>query len=257
MKPSILIIQFRKRPEVIAHEQTSFIRDLSDSVKLEFVSALDDTIAWDYPDDILHGHQGVVLGGSGEFDFDGGRKEDDEARRIPYELLGKLRSLFEYIFEHDIPTLGICFGHQILGAFAGAQVVHDAEQKKTKSHEVHLMVDKNDYFLFSDLPDSFEAQYAHKDSLDRIPQGATLLINGGDTCKISALKYKKNIYTTQFHPELTIDDVIQRAKHLPEYLPEGVVIEELIKPSPHSSKILKKFGEMVIAHTQNELAPTA
>jgi GMP synthase (glutamine-hydrolysing) len=247
----ILGIQFRTKESSIIHEQKTIARELGDEVAIDFMSALDTSIDWHFPETVLEGFDGVILGGSGDLDFDGGREESDEVRKISYEILGRLRPLFAYIFEHDIPTLGICYGHQILGAFAGAQVRSDVTQKKTRSHEVHILVDKNDYFLFSDLPSSFYAHYGHKDVLDRIPEGATLLMNGGDQCRVSALRYKNNIYTTQFHPELTYSDMVERIKNSPGYLPEGTTLDEIFKDDPHSNTILKNFGKFVVEHAQS------
>ena len=121
----------------------------------------------------------------------------------------------------------------------------DAVQKKVKSHEVKLLVDKNNYFLFTDLPDSFYAYYGHKDVLDRVPEGAVLLMNGGESCKVSALQYRNNIYTVQFHPELNFSDMLLRVKNSKGYLPEGVTVEEIYKDDPHSNVILRNFGRFV------------
>lgn len=248
----ILAIQFRRNPVSIEQEQACIVREAGIYTGVDFVSALDETIDFQFPETILEGYSGVILGGSGEFDFDGNRDLSDENRKISYEILGRLRPLFEYLFEHDIPTLGICYGHQLLGAFAGAQVEYSAEQKKSRTHEVKLVVDKNDHFLFSDLPESFKAHYGHKDVLDRVPEGAMLLMNGGDECKVSALRYKNNIYTTQFHPELRLEDMIERIKNSPGYLPEGVAVEEVFQDSPDSNKILQNFGKFVALHAMKE-----
>jgi GMP synthase-like glutamine amidotransferase len=108
-----------------------------------------------------------------------------------------------------------------------------------------LLVDKNDYFLFTDVPDSFLAHYGHKDVLDKVPEGAVLLVNGGDQCRVSALQYKNNIFTVQFHPELTFTDVVNRVKSTKMYLPEGVAVEEIYKDKPHSNIILRNFAKLV------------
>jgi len=226
------------------------VREVGESTEVDFVCALTDPRDWNFPEVIMEDYDGVILGGSGDFDFDGERDESDEDRKISYEFLGKLRPLFTYLFEHDIPTLGICYGHQLLGAFAGAQVRCDQTQRKTRSHDVKLMVDKHDYFLFSDLPDTFRAQYAHKDALHSVPEGATLLMNGGDECRVSALRYKNNIYSTQFHPELTFEDVLERASRSPGYLPEGAIIEELFQDTPHANRILQNFGKFVVMQSK-------
>lgn len=241
----ILTIQFRTNQNSITLEQKSIVREIGDTAEVDFISALDTTLDWHYPETLMESYQGVILGGSGDLDFDGGRLEDDEVRLISYEILGRLRPLFTYLFDHDVPTLGICYGHQILGAFAGAQVHSDVAQKKICSHEVKFIVNKNDYFLFSNLPESFYGHYGHKDVLDRVPEGATLLMSGGERCQVSALQYKSNIYTLQFHPELTVGDMVDRVKNSPGYLPEGVTLEEIFKDDPSSNTILQNFGAFV------------
>ena len=245
MRPKILTIQFRTNIASKEQEQASIVREAGIYTDIDFTDALDEAIDYNYPETLLGKYSGVLLGGSGDLDFDGNRDENDEVRSISYELLGRLRPLFTYIFDNDIPTLGICYGHQILGAFAGAQVRYDEQQKKTCSHEVKLMVNKNDHFIFTDLPDSFHAHYGHKDVLDQVPEGAVLLMNGGDRCKVSALQYKKNIYSVQFHPELTYDDMLARITSSPGYLPEGALVEELFKDEPDSNRILRNFSKFV------------
>jgi len=244
-KPVVLTIQFRTNPSSCAHEQACIARAVAESATVEFVSALDNTLDWNFPEVIMSKYAGVILGGSGDFDFDGGRAEDDPAKVMSYELLGKLRPLFTYLFDHDTPTLGICYGHQLLGAFAGAQVKNFPEQQKSRSHEVRLIADAHDHFIFTGLPPTFHAYYGHKDSLDRVPANATLIMEGGDACKVSALRYKNNIYTTQFHPELTLPDMIERIKNSPGYLPEGVAIEDLYKDGTDANKLLQNFGQLV------------
>ncbi|USN89183.1 MAG: gamma-glutamyl-gamma-aminobutyrate hydrolase family protein [Candidatus Nomurabacteria bacterium] len=244
MKSKILSIQFRTNLQALAMERASIVRELAD-VPVDFVNVWSSEIDWQQPASYMPQYSGVILGGSGEYDFDGNRKEDDPARLASYELLEKLRPLFSYLFEHDIPTLGICYGHQLLGAFAGATVRCDSSQRKTCTHALKFIVDKQEHFLFADIPEDFTAHYGHKDSLDRVPDGAVLLVTGGEQCQFSALQYQKNIYSTQFHPELTIADIILRVGATPGYLPEGALVEEIFNEAPHANKILRNFGKFI------------
>lgn len=243
--PRILVIQFRLRDKTLALEQQSIIREIGPDVTLELISALDLTKLWNEPPVLLHGYSGVIFGGSGDFDFDGGRSKQDQAKSMSYELLEQLRPLLDFIFKHDIPTLGICYGHQIIGAYAGAKVIHDETQKKNRSHQVSVVVDKGTYCICDNIPDTFYAHYGHKDSLDRVPEGAVLLMNGGKSCQVSALSYKQNIYTTQFHPELSFDDLCLRVEATPGYLPEGVVVDDAFTKNTEANTILYNFGQLV------------
>lgn len=250
MAPMILCIQFRRSESSVTNEQNCISRSLPDSVSCTFVSALDESIVWDEPTQVLSGIGAVILGGSGDFDFDGGRSEDDPDRQMSYILLERLRLVFEHIFLHDIPTLGICYGHQLLGVFKGARVWNDVSQTKSRSHKVQLLANAQHHSVFDGLPKSFHAIYGHKDSLERVPDGAVLLIEGGDQCKVSGLLYQKNILSTQFHPELTFLDMIGRLESSPGYLPEGVLLEEIYKDDADANKILTNFGLFVSSITK-------
>lgn len=245
MKPRILVIQFRTNLSSKKQEQIAIRREAGTYTDIDFIDALNKKINYNLPETILSTYNGVILGGSGDLDFDGNRKKNDKICCVSYELLQRLRPFLTYIFKNDIPTLGICFGHQILGAFSGAKVTYDEKQRKTCSHKVKIIVDKESYFIFEGLPDSFYAHYGHKDVLAKIPKGATLLMHGGARCKVSALKYKKNIYTVQFHPELTYTDMVTRINNSPGYLPEGVQANELFKDVQDSNLILRNFSKWV------------
>ena len=246
MVPKILILQFRKNAVHEALERESLARELGDQVVVEYRSALDDTIPWDDPEAILAPYHGLILGGSGDFDFDGGRSNHDASKQKSYELLERLQPLLAYVFAVDFPTLGICFGHQMIGAHAGATVCHDPSQKKSRSHTVAIVAQESDRLL-AGIPPTFAAHYGHKDSLDRVPDGATLLVHGGDQCRVSALRYGNKIYTTQFHPELILSDLHKRLEILPGYLPEGVSVEEVFVDDVASNKLLHNFATLVAA----------
>lgn len=245
METTILCIQFRKSGRASDLEQKSIRRGIDAHISLVFVSALDKTVLWNNPEVLLSLYNGAILGGSGDFDFDGNREQNDPAREMSYQLLEQLRPTFEYIFEHDIPTLGICFGHQMLGAFAGVTIASDTKQKKIKSHTVALCESAKTLPIFKDVPLTFKAQYIHTDVLSAVPQGATLLGEGGESCCVSVLRYKNNIYSTQFHPELNVSDMALRVSSFPGYLPEGVTVEEIFEEGEDANKILRNFGRLV------------
>ena len=84
MKPKILLVQFRINPTAVEQERVSIQREVGDTCEVGFVSALDKEIDWNFPEVLMEEYTGVVLGGSGDLDFDGGRPADDEVRRISY-----------------------------------------------------------------------------------------------------------------------------------------------------------------------------
>lgn len=245
MIPTILVIQFRRNPVAADLEEVSIRREVGTMATVVFMSALDNAVCWTHPQQILHNYSGLILGGSGDFDFDGGRAVDDVGRVATAELLSRLSPLLEQVFTTDFPTLGICFGHQLLGAFSGAKVVNDCHQMKTRSHQVSQIVANTDGTIFENIPATFLAHYVHKDTLDRIPDGATLLVCGGEVCRISALRYKQNIYSTQFHPELTFSDVELRVDAFPGYLPVGATVASVFTPAGDCTTLIRNFVSQI------------
>lgn len=251
--PRILLIQFRLRAVTSEMELQSIAREVGPVLQVVPLSVLDSTIDWSKPAQLLSGYSGIILGGSGDFDFDGGRPCGDSVQQTSYQLLTQLSPLLDYVFSNDIPTLGICYGHQMIGAYKGAIVVHDEVQTKSRSHKVAVVDGGDQHPLYAGIPETFFAHYGHKDSLDRVPEGAILIVSGGEACKVSALRYQQNIYTTQFHPELTIDDMRLRVAATPGYLPEGVSVDEVFSDESCSCQILRNFGQLVLERESSML----
>ncbi|MBV9159142.1 MAG: type 1 glutamine amidotransferase [Candidatus Kaiserbacteria bacterium] len=224
----ILVVQSRVTETRIERERENYRRTIGDRAEVSFLSALDEQLAWNAPADFLKGNDGVIFGGSSDFDFHGGRREDDPARIISMVILSRTRDLISYALENDVPVLGVCFGHQIIGQMHNGMVSNDREQSKLGSYEVALTEAGKSDPLFADLPERFFAQYAHKDSVTNMPDGATLLATGS-ACRFSALKYGKKVYTVQFHPE------VKQFRHGPDQ-----------KESPEASKLVPRWIERMV-----------
>lgn len=203
----LLIVQSRTTEARIEGERTNYRRVVGDFAEVEFLSALDERLAWTTPDEFLKGADGVIFGGSSDFDFHGGRADQDPARLISLLILSRAKNLVSYALAEKIPIFGVCFGHQLVANMYGGEVNHDKEQSKFGSYEVQLTEEGKRDPLFKHLPESFIAQYAHLDSVTKLPEGATLLASSAG-CRFSALRYGTRAYTVQFHPEvITFEDL--------------------------------------------------
>jgi GMP synthase-like glutamine amidotransferase len=197
----ILLVQSRITETRVERERDNFRRAIDGAAKLGCISSVDESLAWTTPAQLLEGYDGVIFGGSSDFDFHGGRPAGDPVRLMSMMILSRARNIVSHTLAQNIPTLGVCFGHQIIGQMHGGMVSNDREQSKLGSYEVALTEDGKRDPLFSQLPERFYAQYAHKDSITTMPDGATLLATG-DACRFSALRYGERVYTVQFHPEI-------------------------------------------------------
>lgn len=199
--PKILVVQSRITEERTENERSNYRRSIGTNAEISFLSSLDEKLAWNTPAELLKGYDGVIFGGSSDFDFHGGRQENDPARLVSMIILSRAKNIVAYALSHSLPTLGVCFGHQIIAQMHGGQVTNDLDQSKSGAHLVRLTgAGKRDPLLRA-LPAEFYAQYTHKDSVTKLPEGATILATGS-SCKFSALRYGPMVYTFQFHPEV-------------------------------------------------------
>lgn len=224
----ILLVQSRIREHRIERERNNFARAIGGAAELGYLSSLDEKLSWSSPAQLLQGYDGVIFGGSADLDFHGGRPEGDPIRLMSSLVLSRARNLVSYALEKDIPTLGVCFGHQIIGQMHEGMVTNDREQAKMGAYEVVLTEEGKKDALFSALPERFFAQYAHKDSVTNMPQGATLLASTAN-CRFAALRYGRRVHTVQFHPEV-------------ENMPRGPERE-----TPENSRIVRLWIERVVA----------
>lgn len=241
----ILIIQSRLREDILAAEQAEYVRSVAGKAETHFAVSLDESLPWHDPAALLAGFDGVIFGGSGDFDFDGGRSLDDPARLTSQAITARVRPLVTYAILHDFPLLGICYGHQIVAEAHDVRVVNDHEQKKVGTYQVTLTKEGEEDVLFSQLPQTFLAQYGHKDSLSAVPPGGVLLASSTQ-CKTSVVRFNHKVYTMQFHPELRRDDMMRKLRNSPGYLPEGINLEDIMKESPEASQIIPLFLNLVV-----------
>ena len=95
------------------------------------------------------------------------------------------------------PTLGICFGHQILAQALGGEV-----QRNPNGREIGTVVVERtaDDPIFEGLPASFAAQATHVDSVVRLPPSAVPLARSS-LDPSQAIRFTETCYGVQFHPE--------------------------------------------------------
>jgi anthranilate synthase component II len=102
-------------------------------------------------------------------------------------------------FGHQIPTLGVCLGHQCIAEAYGGNVVRAGRLMHGKSS----MIRHNGSLLFSDLPNPFEAGRYHSLVVDRSTFPTCLeIIAESDDGEIMALCHREfPVQGVQFHPE--------------------------------------------------------
>lgn len=163
--------------------------------------------------------------------------------------------LIRWAAERRFPLLGVCFGHQMIGAAYGASVIENPQGWELSTYEVALNADGIDDPLFDGLPRMLDVNLSHRDIVD--PDTLSPL-NGirplGSTAKtaVQALAAGPSIRGVQFHPEFDapitaryldtrrelLRECAARRNNLDD-VPE--LLETRIRDCPHSEQVFRNF----------------
>jgi GMP synthase (glutamine-hydrolysing) len=102
------------------------------------------------------------------------------------------------IFELGIPTLGICYGMQLLARELGGAVESNDVSEYGKA-EVEL---EGDATLFHDLASEQVVWMSHRDSVVAAPPGARVTASSPTTPIAAFEDPARGLYAVQFHPEV-------------------------------------------------------
>ncbi len=154
----------------------------------------------------LDDFSGVFVGGSPFNASDPRESKSDVQLRVEAEM----SALLDRVVASDFPFFGACYGVGTLGVHEGG-VVDRTYGEPAGAIEVTVTDAGARDPLFGELPRSFHAWVGHKEAVSRLPPGAVLLA-AGDACPVQAFRLRSNLYATQFHPELTADDIVERVR---------------------------------------------
>ena len=117
-----------------------------------------------------------------------------------YEI--KKYSFDKKIIEHNIPVLGICFGHQILSKLNGGKV----KQSKHREFGLANIYKKKDCLLTKNLfsrKKMIKVWMSHADQVSKLPKSFSVIASSQNS-KFAIVENKlKKFYGVQFHPEVT------------------------------------------------------
>ena len=160
----------------------------------------------------------------------------------------RLEQWTKKIIEHQIPLLGICFGHQVIAKAMGGVVDFHPISLEIGTKEIELLPGYEDDPLCSGLPETFKVHLFHSQSVLKLPAGATLLARNAFE-QHQAFRIGKNAWGVQFHPEANAAATQGYIKNLSEDVQSaGIDPDHLInqvEETPHSASLLKRFGELV------------
>jgi GMP synthase (glutamine-hydrolysing) len=101
------------------------------------------------------------------------------------------------IFELGIPTLGICYGAQLMALDLGGKVERTGASEFGKTE---LRAEESE--LFHDLPTEQTVWMSHRDSVTAPPEGARVVGESPSTPVAAFEEPERKLYGVQFHPEV-------------------------------------------------------
>ncbi len=106
------------------------------------------------------------------------------------------------VLQEDIPTLGICYGMQLVAHYMGGRV---GKSKRREFGRAELMVlDASDLFKGLDKAGPFPVWMSHGDRIEKLPPGFQSIART-ENSPIAAMKsanHRHRFFCLQFHPEV-------------------------------------------------------
>ena len=103
-------------------------------------------------------------------------------------------------FRANLPILGVCLGHQAIGAAFGAKIIGAANIMHGKVDKIHYT---QEHMIFKNLSTPFEATRYHSLCIDpaTLPKSLVAIAKSRDKTIMAIMHQELPIYGLQFHPE--------------------------------------------------------
>lgn len=148
----------------------------------------------------------------------------------------------------QVPILGICYGHQLLGYALGGTVTDNPHGREMGTVRISFTPAALQDDLLGDCNPAIDAQVSHKQSLSKLPPGAVLL---GSSAREphQAFRYGDQTWGVQFHPEFDADITAEYIDYCADLLREEGQEPESIRQTCSDSDagryVLRRFREIL------------
>ncbi|WP_330231039.1 glutamine amidotransferase [Nocardia sp. NBC_00508] len=193
MSRPYLLLQLRPEREAADDEYRAVLRfshlDTDELVRIHMDQGL--------PDIDLNNFSAVIVGGGpSNISYPVDKKYDYQKQFEP-----KLRQVVTEVIARDFPYFGACYGLGILADVLGGEV-SDRRYSETAGAQTMILTDGGSKDpLLEAIPRSFRAFVGHKEACQEVPPDAELLAESAG-CPVQMIRFGRDIYATQFHPEL-------------------------------------------------------
>ena len=140
-------------------------------------------LPWDAPQEAIAGLdvRGIILSGGPNSVY------EDDSPQAP-----------DWVFESNLPILGICYGMQLLAHQLGGSVVPGMEREYGPAS----IESTTDSPLLAGLPSNLDVWMSHGDRIDRLPEGFESHARSQNSPIAVMADPARGYYGLQFHPEV-------------------------------------------------------
>jgi GMP synthase (glutamine-hydrolysing) len=224
-----------------AYPASSPLRDVGAWFRRHLADSDTDLRVLDAEGDLLsalqNGVRGVIISGSPRDAW-----TDDPVN-------GRLCEVIRACRDRELPVLGVCYGHQILGRALGGVVAPHPRGFELGNTTVELTPAGEASPLFHGVPKQVDVLSSHRDAVLQLPPGCELLAKG-DFTPIQAFHWQGRLLGVQFHPEHDPESLrflwsVRRERW------RGKVAFDLdralddMQPTPFGAKMLRNFVERI------------
>lgn len=194
----------------------------------------------------LERYGGVIVGG-GPYNA-----SDESKSAVQLEVEAWFDDHLAEVLETDFPFFGACYGVGLLGT-VGRGRVSRKHGEEASVVEVSVTPEGASDPVLAGLPERFHAMVGHKEAIEELPAGATLLATGA-SCPVQMFRLGRNAYASQFHPELDADTFEQRLRIYADqgyYQPGGndrAVADARRFDVARSAQVLRNFTRLHSGH---------
>jgi GMP synthase (glutamine-hydrolysing) len=158
------------------------------------------------PDLDLDDYSGVLIGGGPFNSSDPPEGKSPVQQRVEQDL----RGLLDRIVSRDFPFFGACYGVGTLGVHQGG-VIDRTYSEPVSCVSIELTGEGRADPVLRGVPPRFDAFVGHKEACRTLPRNAVLLATSS-ACPVQMFRIKRNLYATQFHPELDVPGIVTRVR---------------------------------------------
>ncbi|MBC97904.1 MAG: glutamine-hydrolyzing GMP synthase [Halobacteriovoraceae bacterium] len=146
---------------------------------------------------------------------------------------------YSFLFDKDLPILGICYGLQVMADYFGGKV-----SPGTQAEYGHAEIFLKNKFELPGCPEHFHVWMSHFDHVEKVPEGFTLIMESHNGMVAGIRDKDRKMMGLQFHPEVEhssygkeiLKYFYSEVAKLDEDWGKGAMLEE-------ATELVKKVGD--------------